>query len=74
VKLPAARCPRAQGLDGWRQVVFAADCNDETEHCPCGVDYATECACPGPTEDGYEYRTDRRGVLWGRRRQAKPRG
>ena len=40
--------------EGWRAVVFAADC-DEEGNCPvCGIDYA-ECECPGPTMDGFEY-------------------
>ena len=38
----------------WRKVVFAADC-DEDSNCPvCVLDYA-ECDCPGPTQDGMEY-------------------
>lgn len=42
------------GLDGWRPVVFACECDDDG-NCPrCGIDFA-ECGCPGPTQDGYEY-------------------
>jgi hypothetical protein len=43
----------------WRTVVFAADC-DEDGNCPtCGVDFA-DCPCPGPTQDGFEYRVRNR--------------
>jgi hypothetical protein len=39
----------------WQRVAFAADC-DEAGNCPvCKIDYA-ECKCPGPTQDGYEYK------------------
>lgn len=55
--------------DGWVPVVFAADC-DEDGDCPvCGIDYA-ECPCPGPTQDGYEYRTIE-GRLMARKELAK---
>lgn len=50
----------------WQRVIFSADC-DEDGDCPvCGIDYA-ECACPGPTMDGYEYREDKAGVMWARK-------
>lgn len=55
---------------GWIRVSFAADCGggDENElgdECSiCGLDY-TDCGCPGPTQDGYEYE-ERNGVLFGR--------
>jgi len=55
----------------WRQVSFASDClgGNETEFgdiCSvCGDEYA-ECDCPGPTQDGYEYK-EIRGVLFARR-------
>ena len=40
--------------DGWHLVAFAPDDPDDDE-CPvCGGDY-TECPCPGPTMDGWEY-------------------
>lgn len=40
----------------WKPVVFSADC-DEDGNCPhCGIDYG-DCDCPGPTQDGYEYKT-----------------
>lgn len=44
----------------WQRVSFSADTVDDA--CAvCGQDYA-ECPCPGPTQDGWEYRiTD--GVL-----------
>jgi hypothetical protein len=39
----------------WRPVVFSADC-DEDGNCPrCRIDFA-DCDCPGPTQDGYEYK------------------
>lgn len=52
--------------DGWKPVVFAADCDEESGGCPhCGIDYA-ECDCVGPTEDGVEYR-EIDGVMYGKR-------
>lgn len=56
----------------WKKVVFAADClyEDWDEYhefavCPkCKTDYA-ECGCPGPTQDGYEYK-EIKGELWAR--------
>jgi hypothetical protein len=48
----------------WKRVVFAAEC-DEDGDCPvCQVAYS-ECDCPGPTQDGYEYE-ERDGVLYAR--------
>tara|TARA_R100000426_G_scaffold84417_1_gene63592 strand:- start:452 stop:802 length:351 start_codon:yes stop_codon:yes gene_type:complete len=47
--------------DEWQRVSFSADClgGDEDEigyECSiCGQDYS-ECGCPGPTQDGYEYK------------------
>ena len=62
-------CPKRTLPGGWREVVFAADCEDlgdgERGACPCGLDYCDGCVCPGPTQDGIEYIT-RRGVLYGR--------
>lgn len=56
----------------WRAVVFAADC-DEDGNCPkCGTDFA-ECPCPGPTQDGYEYRT-MYGRLYARALAGEPQG
>ncbi len=55
-------------LDGWKPVVFASDCDQDSGDCPnCGIDYA-ECECPGPTEDGVEYK-EVDGVLYGRRHE-----
>lgn len=53
-------------MNGWVEVVFAADC-DEDGDCPkCAVDYA-ECQCPGPTqEEEYEYE-EFDGTLFARR-------
>lgn len=49
----------------WLPVVFSCEC-DEDGNCPCGVDYAEECACPGPTMDEFEY-MERGGILYGRK-------
>jgi hypothetical protein len=50
--------------EGWKKVIFAADCgvDEETgepgEICPqCKKVYADDCTCPGPTQDGMEYTT-----------------
>lgn len=51
---------------GYRQVIFWDDCDPDTEECPCGLDYASECLSPGPTEDGIEYAEVNSG-LYGRR-------
>ena len=49
----------------WTRVVFAADC-DEDDNCPiCGIDFG-DCPCPGPTQEGWEYRV-RRGILEARK-------
>jgi len=59
------------GDTGWRRVSFAADClgGDEDEfgdECSlCGLTYADDCQCPGPTQDGMEYETFH-GVLMAR--------
>jgi len=51
---------QAQPVD-WQKVSFASDClggdGDELgyECSICTLDY-TECGCPGPTQDGYEYK------------------
>jgi len=59
-------------MNDWKKVVFAADCgiDPETEElfeiCPqCGGLYA-DCECPGPTQDGMEYK-EIEGVLYGRK-------
>jgi hypothetical protein len=59
----------------WKRVSFAAECNqlpewegtDEPgELCSiCGLDYCEECQCPGPTQDGMEYK-EIEGVLMAR--------
>lgn len=47
---------------GWQRVVFSDD-TDEDGNCPvCGVDYSY-CPCPGPTQDGWEYKTVR-GIMY----------
>ena len=59
--------------DGWRRVSFAADClggdaetGEPGSACSiCGGEYS-ECGCPGPTQDGYEY-TERDGTMYARR-------
>jgi len=50
----------------WIPVVYGADC-DEWGNCPVckTIDFA-DCECPGPTQDGWEYRW-RRGILEARR-------
>lgn len=61
------------GDTGWREVSFAADCDGYDEEtgelgdiCSiCGLDYCEECACPGPTQEGYEYE-EFHGVLMAR--------
>ena len=59
-------CPRKSLPGGWREVIFAAECDPEGDGlCPCGFDYSDGCSQPGPTQDGYEY-TERDGVLYGR--------
>jgi len=52
----------------WIKVVFASNC-DEDGNCPvCGIDYA-DCDCPSPTmEDEYEYKEDKDGELWARKK------
>lgn len=56
-------CDRKTIDGGWREVVFAADLDDDG-CCPCGIDYI-DCECPGPTEDGIEYQ-EVEGVMYGR--------
>ena len=58
-------------VGGWKTVSFAADClggdDDEPgDECSiCGLTYAEDCECPGPTQDGYEY-VERDGTLYAR--------
>lgn len=50
----------------WKEVSFAADClqlqewedtDEPGDICLiCKLDYCEECKCPGPTQDGYEYK------------------
>lgn len=56
---------KAKGpVAGWVKVVHAFEC-DEYGNCPvCKTDYS-ECPCPGPTMDGWEYRIWQ-GELWAR--------
>jgi hypothetical protein len=64
--------PHAMG-GGWARVSFAADCTGDTDDpdepgdiCSiCGLDYCDDCQCPGPTQDGHEYR-EIDGVLMAR--------
>ena len=58
-------------MSKWKKVVFAADCGidpiteEPNEICPeCGG-YYEDCDCPGPTQDGIEYKWIE-GVLYGR--------
>jgi hypothetical protein len=56
-----------------KRVSFAADCagyDEESgelgDQCSlCGLDYGNECECPGPTQEGMEYR-EFNGVLYAR--------
>lgn len=49
----------------WQKVVFAAEC-DEGGNCPvCETDFV-DCPCPGPTQEGYEYK-EIDGVLHARK-------
>jgi len=48
-------------MNEWKKVSFASDINEDEE---CGEDY-TDCPCPGPTQDGIEYK-EIDGVLYGR--------
>jgi len=54
------------GDTGWRHVSFASDCfcplcADQMCECEdsicsiCNKYYSSDCTCPGPTQDGYEY-------------------
>lgn len=48
-------------LNGWLPVMFAGDCIDDI--CPvCNIDYA-DCAHPGPTQDGIEYKEFKCGLF-----------
>ena len=55
----------------WKEVVFAADlplceCCQEEAYCPKHQKHFADCACIGPTQDGYEYK-DQGGVLRARK-------
>ena len=59
-------CPKLKLPGGWREVVFACECDPEGEGlCPCGRDYVDGCVCPGPTEAGMEYE-EVDNILYGR--------
>jgi len=56
----------------WIKVVFAGDCEESEDGeliCSgCRGDYS-ECDCPGPTmDDDYEYKFDKKGVMWAKRK------
>lgn len=59
-----AQCPysdmNTQDEDDWHPVVLAADCDPCPDCgepvCPHCDDHYADCDCPGPTQDGYEYR------------------
>jgi DNA (cytosine-5)-methyltransferase 1 len=55
----------------WEVVSWAADCNEDDECSICGLEYAEECECFGPTQDGIEYEEFNR-VLYGRPGQFWP--
>jgi hypothetical protein len=48
----------------WKKVSYAADCNADGDCSLCGEEYS-ECPCPGPTMDNWEYEW-RDGELWAR--------
>lgn len=56
--------------DGWRKVVFSADCDDEGGCPACGVDFG-DCSCFGPTMDGVEY-DERADGLFARAEARRP--
>ncbi len=39
----------------WRRVVFGVEVGDDGECPQCGGEYS-ECPCPGPTMDDYDYK------------------
>lgn len=55
----------------WEVVSWSADCNDDDECSICGLEYAEECQCFGPTQDGIEYE-EFHGILYGRPEQFWP--
>jgi hypothetical protein len=55
----------------WEVVSWAADCNEDDECSICGLEYAEECKCFGPTQDGIEYE-EFNEVLYGRPEQFWP--
>lgn len=61
-------CPRRQLPGGWREVLLSIECDEDMGTCPCGLNYCDECVCPGPTQDGYQYK-ERDGILYGRRKK-----
>lgn len=73
--LPIVRYTGASDGDDWQPVSFSSDClggeGDEPGNiCSiCGLDYVDECMCPGPTQDGIEYK-EVNGILYGRRRRS----
>lgn len=72
---PLAPTPQAQEepstLTGWQRVVMVDDL-DGDGNCPtCQNDFA-ECGCPGLMQaEEFEYRWDRSGAPWARRRTAQ---
>ena len=58
-----SRC--SQDCGEWKKVSFSADC-DEYGNCSVCGDYYADCGCPGPTQDGIEYK-ENEGELLGRR-------
>ena len=55
----------------WEVVSWSADCNEDDECSICGLEYAEECECFGPTQDGIEYE-EFDEVLYGRPEQFWP--
>lgn len=65
---PQTNKPNAEG---WQRVSFASDCLGGSALEPgdicsiCILDYGNDCKCPGPTQEGYEYKEED-GTLYAR--------
>lgn len=58
-----------EGTQIWRKVIFADDCPPcdccGEPVCPICSEHYADCGCPGPTQDGIEYK-EFNGHLYGR--------
>lgn len=59
-----AQSALTKGDRTWKKVSFAADATSEGNCSICGQEYG-ECPCPGPTQEGYEYK-EIKGELYAR--------